>query len=174
MSHILTRARPLQRIATGASALVLAAGLALAGSAAPAAAADRGDAARAILGVTALGLLVHQLGKDTARADSRRADPPARPRPGEAHRREARALPASCAFRIASRGRSQTVLERSCVESRAQRPRALQLPAACAVRADHRDTRDRRGWDKKRPAPRGTLYGVDCLKRAGFTLDRRR
>ena len=164
-------------------ALLTAGALAL-GAASPAAAASDGQkVVNTILGIAALGAIIHQIDKNKKKSEPKRdtrydyryddryghdrhkwksgkdRDRWERDHRREDHRREARALrvPAACVISVSGRnGRSQAVSEDCLNRSRFEG----KLPRACAF-----DIRTDRG-------ARRTVYGTSCLQGRGVQIGR--
>lgn len=153
----------------------LTAGALALGAASPAAAASDGQkVVNTILGIAALGAIIHQIDKNKKKSEPKRdtrydyrhgdrygkdRDRWEREHRHEDHRREARALrvPAACVISVSGRnGRSQAVSEDCLNRSRFEG----KLPRACAF-----DIRTDRG-------ARRTVYGTSCLQGRGVHIGR--
>ena len=107
--------------------------------------ADKDDLAKALLGIIVLGAIAHELN-----ADDRAPPPPDHRKPP---RSRDRLLPSVCAIEIDGR-RGGTVFPESCLRDEGLRG---PLPRHCGHEA-----RVWGRWD--------TIYGLDCLRDAGFRL----
>jgi hypothetical protein len=151
-------------------ATVLAAAVALtAATSNPAAALDRGETQRLLLGLTALAIIGALADKGRGDDDddddhvvTRPAPPPEYhghlPRPRGWHP-SLRLLPIACQFQVQTRYGSRKVLGRDCMES--NRVDTYQLPRQCAMTID--TTR----------GPR-SVFGSRCLNEAGYRIEARR
>lgn len=148
-------------------AAALAATLALGPlSAAPARAADGEDIAKAILGATALFVIVNEIDKDKKRKSYRDVQPAQRDWRdawgNDRHRyqnrhRSSREIPAYCVNRIETRKGPRFLVGERCAEKAGAR----NLPKHCEV--------DIRGRHSQRD-----VYGLRCLKNEGYRVEARR
>ncbi len=130
-------------------------------SAIPARAGDRGDdLAKALIAALVVGAIIHETKKD-----KQPAPPVVVPEPEPVHKKKKRkrehppVIPSACALQFDGERRSVTVYPESCLLDYGVSYKSL--PTYCA-----KDARIYGEWD--------SIYGEDCLRDAGFMLQRPR